>query len=67
MICADPASSNIPRACALISGSLQGINYERNKMLLLPDAKPELGPTRLFGISFFFSLTLELHTRGSIV
>lgn len=54
MISADLASSNIPRAYALINGSLQGINYKRNKMPLLPDAKLELGPMCLLGMSFFF-------------
>lgn len=59
MICKDPASSNIRRVCVSMNGNLPGINYERNKMLFLPDAKLELGPLHLFGIYIVSPLPLN--------
>ena len=51
-----------------MNGNLRGINYEGKKMLFLPDTKLELGPMHLFGIYICcFPLTLELHTRGTLV
>lgn len=42
-----------------MNGNLQGTNFERNKMLFLPDAKPELGPMHLFGIHVVSPLPLN--------
>lgn len=59
MICTDAVSSNVLRVCAPMNENLQGINYERNKMLFLPDAKPELGPIHLFGMYVISPLPLN--------